>query len=81
MIQCPDIFDPYDGQVVFTDDRLAPFEYGTIASYSCNDGFTLIGDKSVRVCGGDGLSDLGVWSGEDYICLSLEGEFNLEYCT
>ena len=36
--------------------------------YSCNDGYTLSGAERVRVCGGDGLSDVGEWSGEDYTC-------------
>ena len=68
MIRCLDIADPDNGQIVFSTDKRAPFDYGTIAQYSCYDGFTLIGDESVRVCGGDGVSDKGVWSGEDYIC-------------
>ena len=71
MIQCEDIADPVDGQIVFENDkdRRAPFDYGTTAQYSCYDGFNLIGDESMRVCGGDGLTNKGVWSGEDYSCL------------
>ena len=68
MIQCPDIADPINGQIIFTTDIRAPFDYGTAAEYSCKDGYTLIGEDTIRVCGGDGLSDVGVWSGEDYTC-------------
>ncbi len=34
----------------------------TVATYTCNPGYTLIGD-STRTCGSD-----GVWSGSDPIC-------------
>ena len=68
VIQCPDIPDPYNGQILFTTDRQAPFDYGTTAQYVCDSGFSLIGDESMRVCEGDGQSDIGVWSGYDYTC-------------
>ena len=72
VIQCQDIADPYDGQIEFQPDRLAPFDYGTRAMYTCKGGYSLRASESERVCGGDGLSTEGVWSGEDYICL-LDG--------
>ena len=68
VIRCPDIADPVNGQIIFASDRRAPFDYGTTAEYSCNEGYTLSGAERVRVCGGDGLSDVGEWSGEDYTC-------------
>ena len=68
VIQCPDIADPFNGQILFATDRRAPFDYGTTAQYVCNSRFSLIGDESMRVCEGDGQSDVGVWSGYDYTC-------------
>ena len=72
VIRCQDVADPYDGQIEFQPDRLAPFDYGTRAVYTCKGGYSLRASESERVCGGDGLSTEGVWSGEDYICL-LDG--------
>ena len=70
VIQCPDIPDPFNGQIVFVEDRTAPFDYGTNATYSCNPGYTLSGMDTVRVCGGDGSSAAGEWSGKSICCLS-----------
>ena len=75
VIQCPDIADPVNGQIIFAPDRRAPFDYGTTAEHSCYSGYQLvnqnfapIGEGSQRVCGGDGLSDVGKWSQDDFFC-------------
>ena len=73
VISCPDIADPVNGQIIFAPDRWAPFDYGTTDEYSCNNGFTLSEAENMRVCGGDGLSDVGEWSREDYTC-QAQGE-------
>ena len=38
--------------------------YGSIATYSCNEGFSLIGGNSTRTCRkGDNYGIVGVWDG------------------
>ena len=69
VIRCPDIADPYYGQIDFSPDRRAPFDYGTQAVYSCDDGYTLTGAESLRLCVGDGSSDVGYWTGQDMACV------------
>ena len=65
---CPDIADPFNGQITFSDDRTAPFELDTTATYSCDDGYILSGGDPVRTCTGDSSSDVGVWSGIALTC-------------
>jgi len=75
-IQCPDIPDPINGQIVFTEDadRVSPFDYGSIATYSCNteltlfDGIVTLMGTVQRHCRGSSASAKGEWSGADYTC-------------
>ena len=53
-------YDPVSSDPVTLD-------YGTTATYSCNDGFFLEGNV-MRNCGGDGTSLDGVWDGVVPIC-------------
>ena len=46
------------------------FNFGTSATYTCTDGFFLIGGNSRR-CGGDGTSVNGVWSETAPICSGM----------
>ena len=39
---CPDIPDPDKGQIDFVPDDTAPFSLGTNATYSCDDGYSLV---------------------------------------
>ncbi|XP_064384964.1 uncharacterized protein LOC135333878 isoform X2 [Halichondria panicea] len=66
-ITCPDLSDPANGQVTFATDTIVPYDFDTVATYSCDIGFGLSGDV-MRTCGGDGLSPNGVWSGTEPIC-------------
>jgi len=82
-IQCPDIPDPINGQIIFSGDadRISPFDYGTVAEYSCDDGLTLLnpvtgafftdGLPVERVCESIALSATGVWTGVNYVCQPL----------
>ena len=54
---CPRLEPPNDGSVLYSD-RIV----GSEAQYSCNEGFSLVGDASV-ICQSD-----GTWSGEEPIC-------------
>ena len=72
VVTCPDIVDPIGGQVLFSNDTMAPFDIGTMAMYSCDDGSSPFGTVSPivnpRVCTGDGSSSVGGWTGEDLMC-------------
>ena len=66
---CPDIADPVNGQINFSLDVLAPFDFGTVATYSCCTGFGLNGGDVTRMCEGDGSSSIGEWSGTAPTCV------------
>ena len=46
----------------------SPYFSGTVATFSCNDGFGLSGGDGMRTCGGDGSSSDGMWSGTSPTC-------------
>ena len=61
-----------NAQITFTTDTTSPYDYNTVATYSCSEGYYLIGQTS-RTCLGDSLSvngftDTGVWSGSSPFC-------------
>ena len=56
-MKCDDLIAPANGDVNQPGNSV-----GTVASYACNDGFQLIGDKT-RTCEED-----GEWSGTDPTC-------------
>ena len=51
VIDCGNLTDPEDGQVMFTPGVVATIEtgLGAIANYTCNDGYDLVGDV-LRTC-------------------------------
>ena len=56
-IDCGDLDDPPNGQVTLTGTT-----FGSMATYECDSGFTLVGNQ-VRTC-----EDDGNWSGTEPIC-------------
>ncbi len=48
-----------------------PFNFGTIAMYQCNDGYSLASGDSERTCTGDGTSTVGQWSGTAPVCSGI----------
>ena len=48
-------------------DRTSPFDFGTTATYSCNEGYYLQGED-VRTCVEDGSGVNGIWSGSTPRC-------------
>ncbi len=74
---CPNLPVPENGFIVFAVDTSAPYDYLTMATYQCNEGYGLSASgDSVRTCilassGGGG------WSGEAPIC---EGMYIKEKC-
>ena len=59
-IDCGDLDDPSNGQVTLTGTTL-----GSMATYECDSGFTLVGNQ-VRTC-----EDDGNWSGMDPGCAGM----------
>ena len=57
MITCDDLSDPANGVVDQPGN-----DVGTVSSYTCNEGFLLVGDET-RICQED-----GEWSGNAPIC-------------
>ena len=66
---CSDIADPENGQIDFVTDDLAPFDFETVATYSCDTGFELNGGDVTRMCGGDGTSPDGFFTGSAPTCV------------
>ena len=68
-VTCQDLLSPNNGQITFTTDTTAPFDYGTEAAYSCDTGYGLNADvPTTRTCVGDGSSPDGMWSGSPPSC-------------
>ena len=66
-IRCQDIPDPANGQIHFVPDQTAPFNFGTLATFSCDPGYGLDWEAK-RQCGGNGNSTDGVWSDSSPTC-------------
>ena len=61
-IVCPALF-VNNGVVTYsTENSAEPFVYGTVSTYTCNDGFSLLGSE-VRMC-----EQSSEWSGRAPIC-------------
>ncbi len=58
MIECDVLTDPANGQVNISSGTI----FGSTATYSCNNGYTLSGSVS-RTCGASGF-----WSGSEPTC-------------
>ncbi len=56
----------------------APFDYLTVAAYTCNPGYGLSGGDSIRTCEGDDSSTTGEWSGTAPAC---ESKLDTHACT
>ena len=60
-IECPTL-SLADGMVTFAADTTPNFAIGTVATYTCNAGFALVGIIT-RTCVDDDQADIiGVWS-------------------
>ena len=57
-VECATLVNPENGDVMVTGQTL-----GSVATYTCDDGFMLEGNEN-RECGPDGR-----WSGEEPICI------------
>ncbi len=72
VITCPSLGNLINGLVMFTGlFNSRDWEFGTEAVYSCNTGFSLIGNSN-RTCTGDGSSTTGSFNGVAPTC---EGKY------
>lgn len=65
-MSCPDLTNPVNGQVSVNDVNNVE---GSIASYSCDFSYNLIGD-AMRTCQNVGSSTSGQWNGSAPVCQS-----------
>ncbi len=61
--------------IAYSPDTTSPFDFGTTATYSCNDGYFLEGEQT-RSCAGDGSSTMGTWDLTAPTCTGIVVEIN-----
>ena len=72
---CPELSAIPDGSISYDPAGTAPFSYNTVATYSCDPGFSLQGSPT-RTCTGDGTSVDGMFDGTAPSCArKLMSEF------
>ena len=54
--------------IAYVSDTVNEFVFGTLAVYTCNEGFGLNGSDAFRTCDGDGSSLTGSFDGSAPIC-------------
>ncbi len=69
-VSCTELGSINNGSIAYSSDTVAPFDYGTTATYSCNEGLYLEGNQ-MRTCQGDDSSPIGTWSGMSPVCAGL----------
>ena len=68
-IECPALTAPMNGQVSYATDMTSPYEIGTVATFTCNAGFSLDGAADTLTCADDDqLDTVGTWGGTEPTC-------------
>ena len=62
VIECPELSTIDNGRISYSPDTTANFDQGTVATYTCDDRFSLVGNRE-RTCQAD-----GTFSGTDPFC-------------
>ena len=62
-----DLADISNGYVAYASGSSSPRPFRDVASYECDTGYSP-SHRTSRVCGGDGLSPVGEWSGTVVTC-------------
>lgn len=71
---CPGLTAPSNGMITYSPDSTFPYFYGTTATYTCELGYTIVGDTTARMCVEASFGG-GQWSdGTDPTC---QGEANV----
>ncbi len=60
-VTCPALPTISNGQITYSMDTSAPYEYGTVATYVCDTSYGVSGGEGVLFCGGDGSDTAGSW--------------------
>ncbi len=68
VINCVSLPSLTNGMIVYSPDLSEPFSYGTLATFSCNDGFQLDG-SNLRTCTGDDSVTIGSWGDPSPACV------------
>ena len=66
-ITCSSLSSISNGVIDYSPDVTSPYNFGTVATHTCNEGFYLQGSNA-RTCSGDGSSVSGMWSGSAPVC-------------
>ena len=66
-IECPSL-SLTNGVIVYASDTSPEFEIGTVATYSCDAGFAVVGDMTRTCLDNNQLDIVGVWSGSAPTC-------------
>lgn len=74
---CPDINNPENGRIVFSNDTVAPFDIGTKALYECDHGYEAREGTAERYCEDNGFNEFGFWTGSAPICVGMCSQFLL----
>ena len=75
VIECPTLTAPSNGQVSYTTDLSSRFDIGTVATFSCDAGFSLNGTTTTLTCADDDQADtIGTWRGTEPSCLGKSFE-------
>ena len=69
-IECSALTAPTNGGVSYSTDMTEPFSIGTIATFICDDDYTLNSATATLTCADDNQADtLGTWGGSEPSCL------------
>ena len=71
-IFCPSLTAPVNGSVTytFTANGNGSYPFNSVATYSCDTGFSLVGNSN-RTCTGDGSSITGAFNGVAPTCQGI----------
>lgn len=72
-IVCPLLSDaPFNGTVTYSPHNNRSFGSQATYSVNCPEGYERNGGDDVRVCTGDGTTNIGEWNGTAPVCSGLE---------
>ena len=68
-IECPALIASTNGQVSYAMDMTSPYEIGTVATFTCDAGFSLGRAPDTLTCAEDDQVDtVGTWGGTEPTC-------------
>ena len=85
VILCSPLDVPVNGQISYSTEQHSNLTIDTIATYSCDEGYALVGDNQ-RVCvDDDQLDTMGQWNGsapscEGMLVYSEKWQFSTSFC-